>query len=231
MADLLDTVKAIRHRKGMDDLPPDHRPHHHGNLREALIDAGLALLAEGGLAGLTLRRAAAAAGVSHAAPAHHFDGLPGLLTAIAARAFQRFADQMEGSRQAAPPDAMGRLKGICQGYLTFADRHSALFHLMFNSPSLDRSDAQLVAESNRAYLILRDACLSFAIGPYPDEVLETAVWSLVHGYALLGFSNPSPGSRAATSTPDFGRLLETLIRGHVGPDQQGAEPLACRAPP
>ena len=74
------------------------RPHHHGNLRSALIDSGLALLANEGLAGLTLRRAAAAAGVSHAAPAHHFDGLPGLLTAIAARAFQLFADQMEAAQ-------------------------------------------------------------------------------------------------------------------------------------
>ena len=61
-------------------------------LRVALVDAGLALLAIEGLAGLTLRACAARAGVSHAAPAHHFAGLPGLLTAIAARGFGIFTD-------------------------------------------------------------------------------------------------------------------------------------------
>ena len=63
---------------------PQKKQHHHGNLREALITAGVGLLNEGGLSALTLRKCAARAGVSHAAPAYHFKGLNGLLTAIAA---------------------------------------------------------------------------------------------------------------------------------------------------
>ncbi len=69
-------------------LNPPEKPHHHGNLREALIVAGIEILKEGGLPALTLRACAARAGVSHAAPAHHFDGLPGLVTAIAANSGQ-----------------------------------------------------------------------------------------------------------------------------------------------
>ena len=70
------------------------RPHHHGDLRRALIDAGLALLTEGGTSALTLRGCAARAGVSHAAPAHHFDGLDGLRVAIAEEGFDRFRRRM-----------------------------------------------------------------------------------------------------------------------------------------
>ncbi|WP_141215717.1 TetR/AcrR family transcriptional regulator, partial [Hahella sp. CCB-MM4] len=71
--------------------------------RDALIEAGLSLLIEGGPEGLTLRRAAARAGVSHAAPAHHFNGLPGLQTAIATRAFALFTVTMISHRDAAEP--------------------------------------------------------------------------------------------------------------------------------
>ena len=68
------------------------RPHHHGNLREALIIAGLELMEEGGPDALTLRKCAKRAGVSHAAPAHHFNGLTGLKAAIVARGHRLFSD-------------------------------------------------------------------------------------------------------------------------------------------
>lgn len=189
-------------------------PYHQGNLREALIIAGMELLTEGGIAGLTLRRAAARAGVSHAAPAHHFNGLPGLLTAIAARAFQQFCTAMETVRDAAGADPFARLDGICTGYLDFAQRHAGIFHLMFVSAEVDRSDPDLGQASARAYLILRGACLPFAAaGATEDEPLEVAVWSLVHGFALLGFSQPNTQPRPFTNLPGFGDLLARLIAG------------------
>jgi len=187
-------------------------PFHHGNLREALITAGTDLLNAHGIAGLTLRRAAARAGVSHAAPAHHFNGLPGLLTAIAARAFRQFCQAMEQARDAAGPDAFARLDGICQGYLAFSRDHAGLFHLMFVSNDVDRADPDLRDTSARAYLILRDACRPFAqTGPTEDEALETAVWSLIHGYALLSFGQGL--HRNIRQEPPFGKLLARLISG------------------
>ncbi len=189
--------------------------HSHDNLREALIASAIELLNEGGLAALTLRRAAARAGVSHAAPAHHFDGLPGLLTAIATRAYAGFSDQMEAKREAMGQGAFERLSGVCAGYLAFAEHHAGLFQVMFTTPTLDRTDAELNRASLRAYGILRDACAPFASSP--PEALELAVWSLVHGYAFLGFNTyakagAAPG-RAFEQVPPFDELLRRLVLG------------------
>lgn len=178
------------------------------SLRDALIDAGMALLAEGGASALTLRQAALRAGVSHAAPAHHFAGLPGLLTAIAARAFATFADTLDAARAAAGADPRAQLHGICQGYLTFAARHAGLFHVMFVSPDVDRSDPTLGIHAERAYQCLQQACLPFV--RHHDDRLELAVWSMVHGYAALGFTGPAP-ARPFARQPDFAELLDELL--------------------
>ena len=110
----------------MQHEPP--KPHHHGNLRNALIEAGIDLLKEGGLPNLTLRKCAALAGVSHAAPAHHFDGLDGLRQAIASEGFSRFrqamldaSDQVSGARQKKGPKQCGfgpPVSSTCIGSLT-----------------------------------------------------------------------------------------------------------------
>ena len=92
----LDTVKFKR------DTPPMTRqnsPHHHGDLRAALIAAGIDMLEADGIAGLSLRKIAARVGVSHAAPAHHFNGKNALLVAIAAQGFRTFTDLMRQGRK------------------------------------------------------------------------------------------------------------------------------------
>lgn len=191
------------------------RPHHHGNLRQTLIDAGFALLTEGGSAALTLRAAASRAGVSHAAPAHHFDGLPGLLTAIATEAFQRFTEHMVHARAAAPPDGFAQLLAICAGYLDFAADHEGLFQLMFGVAEVRRDDPALMAASAQAYAVLRAACQPFAdaapADTDTDTDLEIAVWSLVHGYALLGFARPGREHQNFAPVPAFPALLRRLV--------------------
>ena len=183
----------------MDETPP---------LREALIQAGIALLAEGGPAALTLRQAALRAGVSHAAPAHHFNGMPGLLTAIAARAFDTFAQTLQTARDGAGDDPRARLHGICQGYLTFAATHAGLFHLMFTAPEVDRRDPALAPAAAHSYQILQEACRPFS--SHPDGRLEVAVWSMVHGFAALGFCTTTP-PRPMTEPPKFDDLLDKLL--------------------
>jgi AcrR family transcriptional regulator len=185
------------------------------SLRDALIDAGTGLLAEGGMAALTLRRAAARAGVSHAAPAHHFDGLPGLLTAIAARAFQTFAGTLHTAREAAGPDALARLLGTTHGYLRFAVAHQGLFHLMFVSPEVNRADPALAPHAARSYNILREACQPFT--HQPDPALELAVWSMVHGYAALGFCTETSKDRPFAPQPAFPDLLAQLLAVRQNP--------------
>ncbi|NBN65858.1 TetR/AcrR family transcriptional regulator [Pannonibacter tanglangensis] len=188
------------------------RPHHHGNLREALIAASIELLNAEGPAGLTLRRAAARAGVSHAAPAHHFAGLPDLLTAVAARAFDLFTEAMREARRDAGTDPMARLQGVCAGYLRFAADHAGLFHVMFLTGEVDRTNASLMATSEAAYAELRLACLPFSSrAPALDPALEIAVWSLVHGYAVLGFSDPRRSRFVLAEMPQFPELLGRLL--------------------
>ncbi len=188
-----------------DDAPSAPPP-----LRDLLIAAGMELLAEGGTQGLTLRRAAARAGVSHAAPAHHFDGLSGLLTAIATEAFRRFSDEMRKARAEAGHGARAELVGICEGYLVFAQRNSGLFHLMFLSDQVNRDDPGLTIAAGASYDILRDACAAFA-PPHLRQGLEIAVWSMVHGYATLGLGTRQSRKRAFAEVPPFATLLDRLV--------------------
>ncbi|PZQ96843.1 MAG: TetR/AcrR family transcriptional regulator [Cereibacter sphaeroides] len=177
--------------------------------REALVEAGLALLAEDGSSGLTLRRAAARAGVSHAAPAHHFDGLQGLQTAIATRAFAQFTRTMTEARDAAGPEPFVRLLGLCEGYLAFARNRSGLFHLMFVEPAIRRDDPDLMREAKAAYGLLAENCAPFAQGD--PQTVEAAVWSLVHGYAMLGLDLPVAAGRPFSQQPAFPLLLKAVV--------------------
>ena len=84
-------------------------------------------------------------------------------------------------------------------------------------PTLDRSDLTLLAQSERACRILHDACQPFADDSAADAALETAVWSLVHGYALLGFGDPIKRTRSFVVAPGFETLLPRLIVQHANP--------------
>lgn len=179
--------------------------------RDRLIEAGLELLQEGGTQGLTWRKTAARAKVSHAAPAHYFAALPDLLTAIATRAFGRFSRAMAQARDQAGDDPRARLHGICRGYLAFAADHAGLFHVMFTEPAVNRTDPDFGAASQEAYMILRDCCEPFCT-PDNREALEFAVWTGVHGYAMLGLQRPDAAERRAIhKIPSFATLLEKTL--------------------
>ena len=168
----------------MTDTPPP-KPHHHGDLRAALIQAGIALLTEGGKESLTLRKCAARAGVSHAAPAHHFDGLAGLRSAIAQEGFRLFRLSMLKARATAGDNDLDRLKGICSGYLNFAIQNPALFDLIFSSSPMSTFEEGLKNGTSFAYEVLRDACAPFVPPGTDPIIIETQVWSLIHGYTHL----------------------------------------------
>jgi len=185
--------------------------HHHGDLREALIKAGIELMEAGGPSALSLRKCAARAGVSHAAPAHHFNGIVSLKAAIVARSYQIFADTMQAHR-ANITEPRARLLAICQGYLSFAHRHAGLFQFMFRPLPEDTAQinppilAELEQHSARAYSELEQACAPFAPMGGQAGGIEVMVWSLVHGYAMLFASAPEAGTPAGP-LPDFVDIL------------------------
>lgn len=166
----------------------EKRDYHHGNLRAALIEAGISLLDEVGWDGMSLRACAARAGVSHAAPAHHFGNLKGLQTALGVVAFTRFEKAMADAQAAASPDPKAQLRAAGEGYVRFATAHPGLFRLMFGGATLDRTDAALADAQDRAYDRLGRTVAPFLpenAGPEDDHRLRLAVWSLAHGYAHL----------------------------------------------
>ena len=191
------------------------KPHHHGNLREALITAGLELLSEGGVEALTLRKCAERAGVSHAAPAHHFNGLLGLKTAIVAWGYKKFADTMRDLQTTAKSDPRAQLLAICHGYLRFSQTYPAVFDLMFSplkkgDPTLDETTlTELKENSADAYGVLHNACAPFTHGKGGELATETMIWSLVHGYATL-FTDWGAHSGPSGEVADFDDMLPQL---------------------
>jgi AcrR family transcriptional regulator len=212
---------------------PQH-PYHHGALREALIEATGALLAERGAEGFSLREVARRAGVSPAAPAHHFGDAAGLLTAVATLGFDELARALlAGDARGRTPRARLREQGV--EYVGFALRHPGRFRLMFRTGEL-RPDAALESSGRAAFLVLEGG-VHRAFGVPADGALPAqaaavvlALWSMVHGYAHLaiaGSFGPVSGGQemAAFVQRTLRPMLDAALRGMVP-----AAPGARRAP-
>jgi AcrR family transcriptional regulator len=158
------------------------RTYHHGDLREALVAAGTAILEKHGAAGLSLRAIARAANVSHAAPHHHFETLADLLAEIAARGFERFVAQLEKkSRGSATPEA--KLEAMNRAYVGFALENPAVYELMFRQGSNELGSDRLREAATAAWRQLEHAVA--AIDPHNAQSRAAFVWSAVHGLATL----------------------------------------------
>lgn len=192
----------------MSSLPDDDRKPVRGDLPQALVQAGLDILDQEGTEGLTLRRIAARAGVSHAAPAHHFDGLPGLKIAIAICGFKRFMRDLVAARDSVASDPFQRLLVTNLAYIRFASSQTGLFRLMFDQ--LPARDPDLRRTAISTYLVLKDLCGPFVNGRAP-EALETAVWALTHGYAALHMDRGYP-PESPVKVSSYEDALRLLIR-------------------
>ncbi|MFJ5541126.1 TetR/AcrR family transcriptional regulator [Micromonospora chalcea] len=156
--------------------------YHHGDLRRVLLDAAADAIAESGPAALSLRELARRAGVSHAAPAHHFGDKAGLLTAFATQGFDLLADAL---RQAGDD-----LLDTGVAYVGFAVRHRAHFDVMFRPELYRADDPELTAARARSGDVLRDRVTRHT-GREPDTD-ALAAWSIVHGFATLWLSGALP---------------------------------------
>lgn len=173
----------------MAPAPATASTYHHGALPTALLNAAESILLEQGVEGFTLRECARRAGVSHAAPAHHFGDARGLLTAFATVGFGRMAELMQARRDAAAAEPLARLAAVGQAYIDFALRHPAHFQLMFTRGRLDPEDASLQQAGQRSAQMLSEAMheVARAHGLPTDDVPARMLlaWSAVHGFATL----------------------------------------------
>jgi len=196
----------------------------HGNLREALVQAGLKLLSEGGVEGLSLRGAAQLAGVSHAAPYRHFKDKDALVAAIAEQGFQLLTASMRGelagldARQAA--DTHERLMAIGKGYVRFSQEHPAFLRVIFGGVmAKGRVTPELQQAANEAYETLRGLVAGGVTGGAlvggDADTVSLACWSMVHGLSHLLISDAivlPPGMTGPAVTEVLLRILQLGLR-------------------
>lgn len=182
--------------------------YHHGNLRAALMTAGLELLEKGGQADFSLREAARAVGVTVNASYRHFRNKDALLAAIAAEGFRRFAAAlMAGGAQADTPVA--RMLGAGRAYVDFARHNPALFRLMFGRFGITGHGEELLLAAHGANEVLRHgvAALMEKDPGAPEVALAVLkAWSLAHGLSHLVMDG-----QIDDRAPGFAQLVDSIL--------------------
>jgi AcrR family transcriptional regulator len=163
--------------------------YHHGDLPRALVAAALEIIEEAGIGSLTLRSAARRAGVSHAAPLHHFGGISGLLAAVATKGF-RGLERAIREAAADAQDSLDALKRMGIAYVKFCGRYPAFFRAMFDVRLSDKQSHPALQEAcDASFDLLVEAirtCQKARLVREDDAaVLALTAWSMVHGLAAL----------------------------------------------
>ncbi len=198
-------------------------PYHHGALHGALLEAAERVLERDGLAGLTLRAVAREAGVSHAAPTHHFSDLTGLVSELAAVGYRQFNAAMTAAAVAGTSlteQATARAKA----YVAFARAHPGMYGLMFRAERLDMKRPSLHEAANASFAGLVDAVGASRHEQISEEALSldqaaaiVRSWSLLHGFSMLLLDDRlSDVLRRIPKGTDVDTLLEAMLRSTVG---------------
>ncbi len=179
---------GTRNRAGAAGPARAATPYHHGDLHDALLVAAERILERDGLAGLTLRAAAREAGVSHAAPTHHFGDLAGLVSDLAAIGFRRFGAALAGAAEGLEPSS--RLDAMGHAYVAFARAYPGMFTLMFRGERLNQARPTLLEAMKGAAEALAGAVADRSpdapSAPALTQAADTVrAWALVHGFAVL----------------------------------------------
>jgi AcrR family transcriptional regulator len=210
------------------------RPYHHGDLRAALVRAGLAILAEEGAQALTLRAAARRAGVSHNAPYRHFADKEALLAAIAEEGFVELGARLEEARarvSGLPGSARAQLEETGWAYVRFALTHPDHVRVMFGSLVADQGRYPgLRAAGARAFdvlvQIIRAGQAAGAVIAGEPRQVAFAAWGMVHGLALLLIDRQVPAALRAGDDGDDGDGQEALVRLCLRQHYEGLQPRA-----
>lgn len=186
--------------------------YHHGNLRQALVDAALKLIEEKGPTGFTLSEAAKLAGVTPAAVYRHFEGREDLIAEASRQGYEIFTDVMQYAYDKGQPSALAAFSATGRAYLAFARRYPGHYIAMFESGISVNKTPELAAVSARARGVLERAAedLSRHIPENrrpPAAMFSAHVWALSHGVVEL-FARNSPGT-ASPFPPE--ELLESAI--------------------
>lgn len=174
---------------GIMITPKDQSHYHHGNLREALIQTALQILSVDGVAGLTLRKVAKAAGVSHAAPAHHFKDKTSLLASVAAEGFRILSKEIRTTADIYQ-NSQEQLGQLVRTYVGFAQREVELFRLIFGHIAPDYREYPELYEAgmdcwNALVEIISDFMKNHGIVNCEPDLLAFSLWAHTQGVASL----------------------------------------------
>jgi AcrR family transcriptional regulator len=194
-------------------------PYHHGALRDALLEAAERVLERDGLAGLTLRAVAREAGVSHAAPTHHFGDLTGLVSELAAIGFRQFNAAMG---EACTPETPYPVRGMARAkaYIGYAKAHPGMYGLMFRAERLNMSRPSLREAADASFTGLVRAVGASRHEQIDAEALSleqagaiVRAWSMVHGFAMLLLDDRlSDVMRRLPKAVTMDQLFEAMLR-------------------
>lgn len=213
----MDGQEKSDHRShlGSKELTKNEKRYHHGDLREAIVDAVLSQIEAGGPEAVSLRAAARTVGVSPGATFKHFRDKRAVLTALAVDGFDRMNARIE-VETAAAESAMDRFLAVGRGYLLWALENPARFRIMFRADLLEPNDAALVESTSR----LRAALTEDLPAALPDglDAAEVArrgllAWGAVHGVATLaieGQLRSGPNDPAMPPPEDLGAALAAM---------------------
>ncbi|MGV6813355.1 MAG: TetR/AcrR family transcriptional regulator [Brevirhabdus sp.] len=188
------------------------RGYHHGNLRQALVEAALGLIEAKGPQGFTLAEAAKQAGVTPAAVYRHFAGRDELIAEAARQGYEIFADLMEFAFNDGAPTALKAFEATGRAYLAFARKYPGHYVAMFESGISLNANPDLAMAASRGQSVLARAAEALSQHIPPDKrppaaMFSAHIWALSHGVVEL-FARGSPGAKAPFPPED---LLESGI--------------------
>ncbi len=185
------------------------RGYHHGNLRQALVDAALTLITDHGPTGFTLSEAAKAADVTPAAVYRHFAGRDDLIAEVARQGYDIFAALMDYAYSDGKPSALAAFEATGRAYLAFARKYPGHYMAMFESGLSLQSHPDLATIAQKARAVHERAAIALTQNLSPEKrppatMISAHIWALSHGVVELFLR----GSQSQFSPED---LLESGI--------------------
>lgn len=194
--------------------PDTSTPYHHGDLAAVLRGTAAEVLGERGVAGFSLREVARRAGVSHAAPAHHFGDATGLLTAVAIEAFQHLTAETSAAVLGVD-DPVDALAALGRAYVTVSVHHPGHCAVVFRADAVDIDDPEYQEWGTRAFAVLTQTVQRLADARAPDLDVRLAAglcWSMVEGLLTVHRPLEAIAAREGVVVPSIEDLAEVLTR-------------------
>jgi AcrR family transcriptional regulator len=169
---------------------PKKKTYHHGDLKNALIKAGVDILAKDGVSGLSLRKVASKTGVSHAAPYAHFADKQALIAAISTEGFRQLYERISSVADEYKTKPSRQLVEVGWAYVQFALDDRDRFKVMFSGVlEKEKEYPEFVMESQRNFQLVKMVVeanqASGVLRSGSSDLVALSAWGIIHGFIML----------------------------------------------